>query len=83
MDKNEIKELAKQMYRIYGKIREIDPKSLPDKRYQKTLATIEYRLSSATVEMECLAHTYIREDPEEYLDFNKEIYEIKETEVYK
>lgn len=82
MDNQEITQLSKDLYRIFGKIRKLDPQDLTDPAYTILLKKVEALLSDATMNLEAIAQRQLRDNPEEFLEYLRSIDEIKLLEVY-
>jgi predicted metal-dependent enzyme (double-stranded beta helix superfamily) len=82
MDNQEITQLSKDLYRIFGKIRKLDPQALKDPAYTTVLKRVDALLREASINLEAIAQRQLRDNPDEFLDFLREIDEIKLLEVY-
>lgn len=82
MDNQEITQLSKDLYRIFGKIRKLDPQQLKDPSYTLLLSKVEALLSEATINFEAIAQRQLIDNPEEFLEYLRSIDEIKLLEVY-
>lgn len=82
MTKQKLLELTKEVYRSLGKLKKIKSSELKDVRYADFLIKSKSNLSEAALYLEALTQSELTENPDEYVDVQNEIYELKKTEVY-
>lgn len=82
MTKQELLELTKEVYRTLGKVKKINPSELNDPRYADFLDNAKSSLANAALYLEAITQNEVRENPNEFIDFQNQIYDLKKNEVY-
>jgi hypothetical protein len=82
MTNEEFTNVSKDLYRVFGKIRNLDPKNLHDKRCVNLLEEITGLLGDASLKLEVLTGSQIRPDIDAYFNYLKDLDKLKRKEIF-